>query len=166
MLVLIGVTPAVDAQLTSKNQPHLLASQPFSSPCVKGKGTLGSVTLCITNPQDNNTVSGLVTVEAVLSGQTPDLRRAKLMFELNGEVVLTDYLAPYIFVLPTDHFPNGVKTLSVVAELNDGTVTHAATINLQINNDTSSVSDQAAGFTPYTAPPPPTGPTLYGRSGR
>lgn len=157
MFVLIGVTPAVDAQLTSKNQLHLLASQTFSSPCVKGKGTLGVVTLCINNPQDNITVSGLVTVEAVLSGQTPDLRRAKLLFELNGEVVLTDYLAPYIFELPTDHFPNGVKTLSVVAELNDGTVTHAATINLQINNDTSSVSDQAAGFTPYTAPPPPPG---------
>jgi hypothetical protein len=154
MLVFTGISPTLDAQLTFESQLHRLASQPLSSPCTEKNIHSGVVTLCIQNPLDNSTVSGLITVKAVLSGPTAAIRRAKLKFEVNAEYVLTDYLAPYTFEWPTDHFPNGLRTLSVEAELNDGTETGSATIKLQINNASRSSFDQAAPFTPYTAPTP------------
>ena len=149
-LVLAGGSPVVQAQLIPE-------SQPLDSSCTTMGNASGAITLCIESPSNNSTVSGVVTVKAVLSGPQADIRRAKLIFALNKVGVLTDYLFPYTFELPTDHFPNGVKTLSVIAELNDGTKTNPASIDVRINNNNPTVPDKAESFTPYTATPPPLG---------
>ncbi len=154
VVVVSGGSFAVDAQSGSANAFQLQASQPTSSPCANLQRASGAITLCIKNPLDKSTVSGVVTVEVTLTGPTADIRRAKLIFWLNHEYVLTDYLAPYIFELPTDHFSNGIRTLSVMAELNDGIETNSASINLKIDNASGSASDQPTPFTPYTAPTP------------
>jgi hypothetical protein len=160
MLVVTGGLPAVDAQLTSEGQPQTQASQPISSPCVKMQRTLVDMSLCIQNPFDGSTVSGVVRVEAVLTGSNAEIRRAKLIFALNHEYVLTDYIAPYIFELPTDHFADGLSTLSVIAELNNGTETNSASVNLKIDNSNSSISNQYPPFTPYIPPSPVAGQPL------
>jgi hypothetical protein len=159
-LVATGGLPALDAPLTSEGQPQIQASQPISSPCVKMQRTLVDMSLCIQNPLDGSTVSGVVSVEAVLTGSIAEIRRAKLIFALNHEYVLTDYIAPYIFELPTDHFADGLSTISVIAELNNGTETNSASVNLNIDNSNSNISDQYSPFTPYIPPLPVAGQPL------
>ena len=156
LFLLLGLTPVASARLSAEN--HSQASPPLDSPCVTAKGESGTISVCIDTPQGNSTVSGNVPIGVTLTGPVPDLRRAKLIFLLNNQYVLTDYIDPYRFLLPSDHFPNGLQTLSVITELNNGTETSAATINIDIENDHRRVVDQP--FAPYAASSPPSGAPL------
>src|SRR5436190_23969443 len=57
-----------------------------------------TINICITNPTDNATVSGLQTVSASISmvtGTNPGV--GKLIFYLDGQYLITDYQNTYVF---------------------------------------------------------------------
>src|SRR6266508_1316624 len=72
-----------------------------------------TITLCITNPADGATVTGLqpVTATGTLSGSPPSLQW--LAFYLDGQNLLSDYVSPYTFNLPSDRFVDVTRVLSV-----------------------------------------------------
>src|SRR5687767_11385215 len=77
------------------------------------------VNVCITVPVDNAVVSGNTTVTATVDvlGTNPGVQ--KLLFYLGGEYLLTDYAAPYTFVIPTTKYVDGTRLLEVEAKMRD-----------------------------------------------
>ena len=93
-----------------------------------------TITLCMTNPADGATVTGVqpVTATVTLSGSLPSLQW--LAFYLDGQNLLSDYVSPYTFNLPSDRFVDGAARKGVDAE----------TANL--------VYDKLAGFSGFGFP--------------
>jgi hypothetical protein len=115
------------------------------------------IQLCIDVPEDGTTVMGVAMVEAsaVPSDDAPGI--AKLVFYLDTEYLLTDYIAPYSFEIPTDHFVDGTHNLSVKVEFTDNLVSQDASIDLVFNNGVTEPPVNANTFTPYTGSPPQPG---------
>src|SRR3954470_19742606 len=71
--------------------------------CATSGPALGAytITLCITNPADGAIVTGIkpITATVALSGLPPSLQW--LAFYLDGQNLLSDYVAPYTFNLPS-----------------------------------------------------------------
>ena len=117
-----------------------------------------TVTVCITQPANGATVSGLqtVTATATISGSSSGI--GKLIFLLDGTYLITDYQSPYTFQLTTDTYTNGAHTLSVSASIRDGFVTSAPLVTLTFANAGAPPSGPA--FAPVTPGPRPAGQSL------
>src|SRR5262245_15747970 len=78
--------------------PVLAAGTCVTSTSLSGTYT---VTPCIDAPTDGATLSGTPTITAsyTTTGANPGV--AKFIFYLGGQYLITDYAAPYTFVLPS-----------------------------------------------------------------
>src|SRR5437016_2376069 len=87
-----------------------------------GPGTY-TATVCISSPETGATVSGLPTVSATVSVTSGGPSVQRMIFSLAGSYLLTDFNAPFTFILPTTKFADGTRTLSVQALMRDGFTT-------------------------------------------
>ena len=116
-----------------------------------------TITLCITNPADGATVTGVqpVTATVTLSGSLPSLQW--LAFYLDGQNLLSDYVSPYTFNLPSDRFVDGARVLAVEARTRDGFVSQRASVNLSFSNGVTQPPVNNRSFTPSAGTTPPSG---------
>lgn len=130
-----------------------------------------TVKLCFTSPQHDSNLSGAVTVTVTVSvtGTSPGVQR--MVYYLNGSYLLTDYKAPYTFILPSQHWVDGSYTLSVEALLRDGFVTQKRNLFVNFANGikTPPVNDKqfqpTSGTTPEAGKPFVVAATGDGASG-
>ncbi|HEY3310555.1 MAG TPA: DNRLRE domain-containing protein [Anaerolineales bacterium] len=95
-----------------------------------------TVTLCFTSPADGAALVGYPTISATgtisVSGSTYRIQR--MVFTLDGQYLLTDYQAPYIFTLPSPKWVDGAHTLGLYAILSDAYTSDSATLQVSFNN--------------------------------
>src|SRR5260370_7693 len=113
-----------------------------------------TVTVCITNPLDGAVVSGNTSVTATVNvtGTNPGVQ--KLEFYLGGQYVLTDYSAPYTFIIPTTKFVDGSRLLEVEAVMRDSFTSSNAGLNLTFHNGITEVPQNTNTFPPTTGTTP------------
>jgi hypothetical protein len=135
----------------------LRAAHGQSGVCTTNSRSGYTVTVCITQPANGATVSGLTTITATatVTGSSPGI--SKLLFSLDGEYLLTDFQTPYTYQLPSDTFANGAHTLSVFARMRDGFDTSSPSITLNFANGGV---PPIGTFTPVTPGPRPEGQSL------
>lgn len=117
-----------------------------------------TVTVCLEQPLAHSTVTGVAPVEVsmTVTGQDPRVRR--MIFFLDDASLLTDFAAPYTFDLPSEHFVDGIHTLSVRALMRDGYLTEPITVDFSIEN--TGPPPIEVQFTPYIPAAPPAGQSL------
>ncbi len=146
--------------LSSLSTAHQLVAQ--GEGCASSTSATGyQVNVCLAAPLPNATLEGVSAVSARIttSGTDPGIRR--VTFYLDGEYLLTDYEAPYEFLLPTDRFPDGPHRLEAEALMRDDFVTGRAGITVRFQNETSGTGEHGpAPFTPTTGRPPEPGQPL------
>lgn len=142
---------ALLATLAACVLPHFADAQ--AGVCTTDSPSGYTVTLCLAAPENNATLNGaqLVTATAEVSAAKPKV--AKLTFYLDGQYLLTDYEAPFTFVLSTAAFADGAHTLSVEALLLDDFITSAPAVQLTFTNPQP--TPPAASFEPVTPSTPP-----------
>lgn len=93
-----------------------------------------SVTICITSPVNGAVLNGPTSVTATVSvtGTSPGVQ--KLLFYLDSEYILTDYVSAYTFILPTTKFMDGTRLLQVEANMRDGFTSARAAVTVMLNN--------------------------------
>ena len=109
-------------------------------------------------PAAGTTLEGVrpISANVTASGSDPGVRR--VTFYLDGAYLLTDYEAPYEFLLPTDRFVDGPHRLEAQALLRDDFVSNRAAITVHFQNGiTEPPETQPAPFTPTTGRPPEPG---------
>jgi len=115
-----------------------------------------SVDVCLVNPLDGAALSGDTTVTASVSvtGASPGV--SKLLFYTDGDYLLSDYEAPYDFVLPSDTFADGTVILEVEAVMRDSFVTNRTSVSVSFSNGVATPPPTPTGFTPRvgTSPAP------------
>ncbi len=86
------------------------------SACVTS-GSSYTVTVCITAPADGSSITGDSTVSATVAftGSSPGTQR--VVFYLDDEYLITDFIAPYAFELPSPHWIDGTHRLAAEAKL-------------------------------------------------
>jgi chitodextrinase len=117
-----------------------------------------TVTLCFTEPTSGSVVSGNVNVTASISvtGTNPGV--ARLQFFENNYQLITDFLSPYTFSLPTTKWQDGTYIITVVAYMRDGyTTANQASISLTYSNGITQPPVNTGTFTPSTGTTPPNG---------
>lgn len=116
--------------------------------CNTTQGSGYSVDVCLDAPLDGTTVSGDTTVTASVSvnGSSPGI--SKLRFYLDSVELLTDYEAPYEFILPTDTFVDGTVLFEVEAFMRDSLVTSRTAITFTFSNGVSTTPSAPTDFTP------------------
>jgi chitodextrinase len=92
------------------------------------------VTICITAPAPGASVTGdaQTTATVTVTGTDPGLQR--VVFGLDGGYLLTDFTAPYTFLLPSAMWVDGSHQITASAYLRDGTTSSAASIGLTFAN--------------------------------
>ena len=135
-----------------------------SPPCSTTTTATYSVQLCMTQPAAGSTVSGAVTVSATVTALVSStIRIVRMVFTVDDSptvngYTLTDYQAPYTFVLPTTKWVDGVHTLSVSAIMSDNpnVNTNPASESLTFSNGLSSVppNNNPPTITSGTTPAP------------
>ena len=85
-------------------------------------------------------------VTATVTGAGPGVRR--VIVTIDGEYLLTDFDAPYSFVLPSARWPDGPHMLGVSALLRDGFTSASASTEVRFANGVSTPSDPPADFAP------------------
>jgi len=116
-----------------------------------------TVTVCITVPADGAGVSGLQTVTATVNVTVPNPGISKLIFYLNGQYLITDYQAPYTFILPTEKWVDGAELLAVEVIMKDGFTSQRASISISFNNGITEPPVNNNVFTPKNGTTPPAG---------
>ncbi len=121
-------------------------------------GQAYSVMLCISTPDDSASIAGDVTVTAEVTKSDNASNVQSVEFLLDDTHLLTDYTAPYTFVLPSDHFADANRSLSVRAEMRDGFETQPAEIHLEFRNGLSRApSGSSSLFVPTSGSAPAAG---------
>ena len=120
--------------------------------CSNSTGPSGaySVVVCIDAPTDGATVSGLVTIETTVTVIAANPGIQKLIFYLNGDYLITDWVDSYSFVLPTTYFVDGSYQLSVEAIMRDGYKTNRAMETVSFSNGITTPPTPASSFVPTT----------------
>jgi len=113
-----------------------------------------SLQLCILSPTDGMVLKGGASVEVSVEplGDFPGIQR--MVFYLDEGYLLTDYEAPYHFVLPSQSFPDGQVAISAEALLRDEFVTERLTVAATIENGQAS-SEPLVPFRPSQGTSPP-----------
>lgn len=108
-----------------------------------------TVTLCISAPADQAVVSGTirVTITRSTTGTPPPVDR--VIAELNGEYLLTDYVPHYTFKLPTKHFVDGNYELRVFERYDNDDESDETAINLTFQNGVLTPPVNTKTFTPH-----------------
>lgn len=134
-------------------QPALAASCATSGP------TSGaySVTICLTQPLDGALVVGNTTISATVTTSGAAARVQHVLFSLDGSLVLTDFFAPYTFLLPTAQWVDGSHQLSASAFLSDGFTSAPTSLTLFFRNGVTSPPPLPTGFQTSTGTTPPSG---------
>src|SRR6266496_1419150 len=130
--------------------------------CVTTNTGTYTITPCITAPLDGATISGAVTVSAdngSPTGANPGI--AKYIFYLTPinqptpQYLLTDYVSPYSFTLPSNKFVDGTYSLAVVALMKDGTTSNpSSSITITLNNGVTTQPAPQNTFAPTTGTTP------------
>ncbi|MDH3499867.1 MAG: DNRLRE domain-containing protein, partial [Acidimicrobiia bacterium] len=128
-----------------------------SETCATNEQPTYFVRTCFLSPTQQLTIDGDTPVEVSVEpeGEFPGIRR--MVFYINDEYVLTDYEAPYHFVLPAASFPSGPATLAVEAVLRDDTIAPQVSIELTIDRVEVAFDVPAPGFRPALGTSPPSG---------
>jgi len=115
------------------------------------------VTVCLSDPPSGALVSGAVTVKAsaTTSGSAPRVQR--MLYTLDENYLLTEFFAPYQFILPTTQFVDGQHTLAVRALMSDGFVSSSTSITLFFQNGVTTPPPIPTGFQPTTGSTPLSG---------
>ncbi len=115
------------------------------------------VTVCLSDPPSGALVSGAVTVKAsaTTSGSAPRVQR--MLYTLDENYLLTEFFAPYQFILPTTQFVDGQHTLAVRALMSDGFVSSPTSITLFFQNGVTTPPPIPTGFQPTTGSTPLSG---------
>ena len=99
---------------------HFVVPVRAASPCVNNTNATAvyTLTLCITASPATFTGNGDVSATVTpVSGVVPAV--AKMTFYIDGNLaanyLITDFYPPFTFTLPTNHFLDGLHTLSVEA---------------------------------------------------
>ncbi len=102
--------------------------------CQSTTQTAYVVTICISAPAPGATVSGDAQTAATVSvsGTSPGIQR--VVFSLDSGYLLTDFSAPYTFLLPSAMWVDGSYTLSASASMRDGVTSNSASIGLTFAN--------------------------------
>ena len=163
--VIFSASPGIVYTQTTSAVPRTLSdittiNQIQINSCASSTPSSGSytVTLCFTAPNSGSVVSGPVTVTASVSitGSSSGVQR--LIFYINSAYLLTDFLTPYTFVLPTQKWQDGAFTLGVEALMKDGyTTVNRATIGLTFSNGNAQPPINPNTFTPTSGTTPPNG---------
>lgn len=116
-----------------------------------------SVTVCITSPAGGVSLTGDASVAATVSvsGTNPGIRR--VIFNLNGNYLLTDYQSPYAFTLPTAKWTDGSYTLAASALMRDGFTSSQATEPVTFANGINKPYVNKNTFTPSSGTTPASG---------
>ena len=116
-----------------------------------------SVTLCFSAPSSGSTLTGIATVTATVSvsGTSPGVQR--LLFNLDGGYLLTDFQSSYSFVLPSAKWVDGSHTLSVKAYMRDGFVTQVTSLPVSFNNGVTTPPVNNNHFQPTSGLTPSSG---------
>ena len=130
------------------------ANQPTCGDSIKPGGGGYTVTTCFVAPNVGITASGEITVTATITvtGNDPGVQR--VLFYKDGEYLLTHYENPYTYLLPTDHFQDGIISLGVAALMRDGFWTNQTVLTLTLDNGNVIPPINNKSFTPYTSTVP------------
>ncbi len=162
-LILVGIATSVLALFALP----LIGSAALNASAASGCSTSSpsssayTVTVCITSPLDDATVSGATAVTTTVSvtGPTPGL--ARLVYTLNSQYLLTYFAgAPFRFTLPTTYFVDANYPLSVQAIMGDGFTSTLAAVNLHFHNGITTPPTNTNTFTPTAGTKPPAGQPL------
>lgn len=127
-----------------------LAHSAEAASACRSSGPSYGVTVCLTDPADDASLTGPVSISATVtvSGTNPGVQ--KVVFYLSESYLLTDYSPPYTFTLPTQRFVDGRKTLEVEAAMRDGFITHRASVEVTFVNGITEPAVNTNTFTPST----------------
>ncbi len=117
-----------------------------------------TVEICLEAPPTDVVLKDDVIISATASVDDSSIKIRAVIFELDGQRVLSDADAPYTFVLPVSYFEGGRSTLSAYARLSDDSKTIAAERDITIG-----VSEPLT-FGERTFEPPPGRPAEEGES--
>jgi hypothetical protein len=106
------------------------------------------VVLCIAKPVGGASVSGAVAVSASVTVEGALLGVRSVVFYLDDAYLLTDFEAPYEFVLPSDRFVDGPHALALEATLRDDLVTDRTSISLTFSNGITAPPQNHGQFVP------------------
>jgi chitodextrinase len=158
LLTVLAVLAILCMPVAQSNQ-YVQEVQAQTAGCTSSSPSSGAytVTVCITSPTAGSTVSGNVatTATATVTGTNPGVQR--MVFNLNGTYLLTDYQSSYTFSLPTTKWVDGSYTLSASALMRDAFTTAQATITVNFNNGISSPPVNTNQFQPSAGIPPANG---------
>ena len=119
--------------------------------CTMHNGGGWTANLCLT-AMGGATATGAIQVSATVDVSDGGPRVAKVEFALRGDYLITDYEAPYTFVLDTADFVDGAAQLSSSAIFRDGTSSDPASVDLTLHNDVQKTPVATGGFTPPSRP--------------
>jgi hypothetical protein len=115
------------------------------------------VTLCIKTPAEGTVVTGDIMVAADLTLTDQSTSVQSLEFFLDGTHLLTSFVAPFTFVLPSNHFTDAKRKLSVQATMRDGFVTDSTEIPITFGNNIHRVPVSSNLFVPTSGTMPAAG---------
>ncbi len=106
------------------------------------------VTVCIDAPASGASATGNLGVAASVTiiGASPGIRR--LEFTLDAGYLITDFVAPYAFQLPSASWVDGSHQLAAHALLRDGFTSSGAAVTLNFANGVSQPPPLPTGFAP------------------
>lgn len=119
-----------------------------SGVCQSSARSTYTVTVCITAPANNATISGLqpVTATVNVTGANPGV--TELRFYLAGSSQINDGVSPYTFILPSHYFIDGSRSLAVEARMNDVFISSRATITVRFQNGVTTTPVNPNTFQP------------------
>jgi chitodextrinase len=154
----------------------LTVTDPPPPTCQTSSGTGYTLNVCLT-PGSGSTVSGNEGVEATISISGTDPHTAKMLFNLDGQYLMTDFQyssythttnsATYVydFTLPSANWVDGSHALDASAIERDGFTSTPTSVALNFSNGVSSPPPPPTGFTPTPGTNPASGPFVLAAVG-
>ncbi|MDQ3986384.1 MAG: metallophosphoesterase, partial [Actinomycetota bacterium] len=145
----------------------ILRASAQSISCTQSGPSTGAytVTTCITAPIDGAAITGSTEVSATVTKSSGAPAVTRVVFYLGSEYVLTDYEAPYTFMLPSDKWVDGTRILGAQTRMSDGFVTQTATVTNTFLNGISVEPVNPNTFAPYTSDASATDPFVVVAAG-
>jgi hypothetical protein len=168
------VTATYPGGLTATSQLTVTAPPPPT--CQTSSGTAYTLNVCV-SPGSGSTVKGNQGVEATISVSGTDPHTAKMLFNLDGQYLMTDFqyssythttnsaTYAYDFTLPSANWVDGSHTLDAQAIERDGFTSTPNSVALNFSNGVSKPPPPPTGFTPTPGTNPASGPFVLAAVG-
>jgi hypothetical protein len=168
------VTATYPGGLTATSQ--LTVTDPPPPTCQTSSGTGYTLNVCL-SPGSGSTVKGNQGVEATISVSGTDPHTAKMLFNLDGQYLMTDFQyssyahttnsATYVydFTLPSANWADGSHTLDAQVIERDGFTSTLTSVALNFSNGVSKPPPPPTGFTPTPGTNPTSGPFVLAAVG-